>query len=144
MNQVRSYKTACGYIRSSAQGEQLDQSLIQQSSELMDYCIWSHQILLQIAVETTSDGTHSELPRLIEEATSVERPFDVFVVHDESRLSRDPATLATIRFRLAAANVELVVLGSSPVTLLKSMNLSAKKPALRLVVGSPSSPADKS
>ncbi len=113
MNTVRFYQTACGYVRSSAPDDLLDASLVQQSLEIMDFCIESQHILVRTVAEPKASGQQPKLDRLLDRTTSPKRPYDLFVVSSESRLSRDPAKITRIKARLAAAGVALVVLEAS-------------------------------
>lgn len=114
MNTVRLYHTACAYVRSSAPDDLLDVSLVQQSVHIMDFCSESQHVLVRTVAEPRAAGRQPKLDRLLDRATSPKRPYDLFVVSNESRLSRDPAKISRIKSRLAAAGVTLVVLEALP------------------------------
>lgn len=110
MKKVRLYQTACGYVRSSAPEDGLGRALTQQSLDIMEFCWASTVILLRAVVEDKPCGGQPKLERLLDRATSAKRPYDLFVVKTQDRLSRDPAKFSHIERRLAAVGVKLVVL----------------------------------
>ena len=109
MNNIRPYRSACAYIRSDASGPRLHAELLQQSRRINAFTATSLHVLTRTVVEQAADG-QPELNRLLNEATSPERPFDLLIVSSENQLSRDPATLRQVRGRLSSAGVNLVVL----------------------------------
>jgi DNA invertase Pin-like site-specific DNA recombinase len=116
MKIVRSYRTACGYIRSSVSVPRSIAALVQQSRQINEFCASSLHILTCTVVEPQGAGTQPELDRLLDRVTSPEHPYDLFVVASGSRLSRDPSRLHEIKARIAAAGVDLLVLDEEPVS----------------------------
>ena len=109
MNHNRPYRSACAYIRSSKFGPRLHADLLQQSRRINTFSASGLHVLTRVVVEEAGDS-QPELERLLEQATSLQRPFDLLIVASERRLSDDPTTLRQVMARLAAAGVNLTVL----------------------------------
>ncbi len=115
MNTIRLYRTACGYISSSASGARFSAAVLQQSRRINKFGMTGLHVLTRTVVEqVASDGTQPELERLLAAVTSPERPYDMLVVSSTSKLSRWEAKLEEIGTRLLVANVKIVVLDEVP------------------------------
>ncbi len=110
MNTKIPHRSACAYIRSSATGAQLRLSLLVQARRIAAFCAADYHILTCTVVDADTAGEQPELERLLDRATSPERPYDQIIVSSASRLSRDPVKVRHIEDRLAAANVSLIML----------------------------------
>jgi hypothetical protein len=114
MNKPRPYRTACGYIRSSASGPRLYADLLNQARRINAFCCTSMHVLTCTAVEAQASGSQPELDRLLDEAISPDWPYDLLIVASESRLSPELATLQQVKARLTTSGVALVVLDNEP------------------------------
>lgn len=106
---VPNYRSACAYISSSATGLRQRVALLEQSRRINAFCAGGQHILTRTVIDAGISG-QPNLERLLACATSPDRPFDQIIVCAASRLARDPAALETIKARLSAADVRLIVL----------------------------------
>lgn len=114
MNTNAPYRSACGYIRSNVTGLRQRVDLLEQSRRINAFCAGGQHILACTVVDTDISGGQPNLEWLLACATAPDRPFDQIIVSAAGRLARDPAALETIKARLAAADVRLIVLEAAP------------------------------
>lgn len=120
MNHSRPYRSACAYICGCASGPRLHAELLQQSRRISAFCASGLHVLTSTVVEEAGDS-QPELIRLLDKATSPQRPFDLLIVCSESRLSRDPATRRQVMARLAAAGVTVTALDTAQASAITPM-----------------------
>lgn len=103
---------AAAYIRvSTTKQADADLSLPDQQAAIEAYCAGTGLFLSAIYVEpgaSATDDNRPELQKMIEAATSAERPYDVIVVHSLSRFFRDLYLFELYRRRLEKVGVKLL------------------------------------
>lgn len=108
-------RTACAYVRVSVEDRIQQQSWIErQVTAVQAWCALNNVVLVDIYREVGSKRPGDDRPefqRMLDRATSPDRPYDVVVVWSLSRLTRDLRLQIVSLERLKAAGVACVSVG---------------------------------
>lgn len=104
---------ACGYYYSASenQAEPISIALRRQKESVSDYCRGERLPLVAEYADTGASRASIDRPQLnkmLEIACSKDRPFDVIVVEDLSRISGDLKVVGSMFDQLAANGVQLI------------------------------------